>query len=132
MTIRVLIVDDEKDIPLALRDFLEDIGEMEALVAHSGEDGLRLLESEAVDVCVVDMRLPGMAGDDFILAAHGLRPDLRFLVHTGSVEYSLPRRLREIGIKGWMIVPKPVFTMRTFIDKILALMDPNHGEGGAP
>lgn len=120
--IRILIVDDEKGIPQALRDYLEDAGEYEVRVAGSGEEGLLLLPDFEPDACIVDMRLPGMDGNEFILTAHAARPDTIFIIHTGSVDYVLPERLREIGLTEEMIMHKPLLDMRIFEDILTGLL----------
>lgn len=59
--IKILIIDDEKNIRLTLRDILEDDGH-HVLEAGSGEDGVTLLKQENVDLVLLDVRLPGMDG----------------------------------------------------------------------
>ena len=59
--IKILIIDDEKNIRLTLRDILEDEGH-HVLEAGTGEDGLALLKDESVDLVLLDVRLPGMDG----------------------------------------------------------------------
>jgi len=59
--IKILIIDDEKNIRLTLRDILEDDGH-EVVEAGSGEDGLALLKQENVSLVLLDVRLPGMDG----------------------------------------------------------------------
>jgi CheY-like chemotaxis protein len=63
---RVLIVDDEEMIRDSLADYLEDDG-FQVWTASSGEEGLRVLSRERMECCVVDMRLPGMNGDEFVV-----------------------------------------------------------------
>ena len=65
--IRVLILDDEALLGLAAKDYLEDEGRFEAFVAEDAESGLDLLRRQAVDVCLVDLRLPGSSGIEFML-----------------------------------------------------------------
>lgn len=117
----ILIVDDEDIIRESLELFLEDEG-FYVLTALSGEMGLTLLERNKVDLAVVDIRLPGMSGNDFILRAHALRPSLRYIVHTGSTEYKLPGEVREIGIDDEHVFIKPVTDMSRFLSSLHSLM----------
>lgn len=116
MIMRVLIVDDEGPIPQGIMDYLEDSGGFDIRLAASGEEGLSLLEGFSPHVCIVDMRLPGMDGNEFITAAHTALPKTKFIIHTGSLEYMLPERLREIGITDKMVLKKPVMDMKIFED----------------
>ena len=95
--IRVLVLDDEKSVRSNLRAFFEDEG-FEALLCSSGEEALDLMSRFQVDVAVVDIRLPGMNGHEFMLKAHEVQPGLKFLVYTGSPDYDLPAALVESGI----------------------------------
>lgn len=65
-TVRILCVDDEKNVLRALeRVFLDD--DVEIVTAPSGEDGLQLLaEGPPVQIVVSDYRMPGLNGVDFL------------------------------------------------------------------
>lgn len=58
---RVLIVEDEKDLALIIKQGLEEEGYI-VDVAHDGEEGLYMAETYPVDVVVLDVMLPLMDG----------------------------------------------------------------------
>ena len=118
---RVLILDDEPAIPIALQDYLEDLGGYEISLANSGEEAIDKLKDFRADVCIVDMRLPQMTGNEFIIQAHELYPEASFIIHTGSLDYTVPPELREIGLSSRCIVHKPVSNMDLFHKKIQEL-----------
>ncbi|MDJ0808023.1 MAG: response regulator [Gammaproteobacteria bacterium] len=90
---RILIVDDEYLIASSLKVFLEDEG-LRADTAASGEEAVAVLANGAhYDICIMDMRLPGMDGNSAIRSIHTICPETRFIVHTGSVNYILPTDL---------------------------------------
>ena len=103
----ILIVDDEHRIREGLRDYFEDMGYL-VLTAGSGEEGLKTLDGWHADVCTVDIRLPGMNGNDFIRAAHAAWPGLKFVVYTGSVGYTLPCELVCEAVAPENVFFKPV------------------------
>ena len=87
--------------------------------AESGEQALEMVRGGGLyQVCVMDMRLPGMDGNATILALHALQPSLRFLVHTGSIHYVLPPSLREIGISSGDVFRKPLADMGLLADAV--------------
>ena len=114
---RVLLVDDEYMVRKTLQDFLEDEGFLVA-TAESGEIGIDLLRENSFDYCIVDMRLPGMDGNDFIFSAHAMSGALRFLIYTGSVDYVPPGRFQGLGISRAHIFHKPISDMRTLSDAL--------------
>ena len=63
--LRVLVVEDEPGVLTALQDFVRELG-CQPVGALTAEEALRLVESEPVDVVLLDLRLPGMSGLDFL------------------------------------------------------------------
>jgi CheY-like chemotaxis protein len=122
--IRVLVVDDEPAIRNSLVEFLEDC-QFELYTADSAERALDLIAQIPIDVAVVDIRLPKLDGDSLILQAYLLRPRMRFLIHTGSVEYTLTEELKKIGVSPDHIFRKPQMDLEVFVTAINQLMDPN-------
>ena len=62
----------------------------------------------AFDVCIMDLRLPGMDGDAAIRSLHRIHPRLKYLIHTGTAGYDLPDDLRTIGVGNGQIFRKPL------------------------
>jgi heavy metal response regulator len=58
---RILIVEDEKDLAAIIKQGLEEEGYV-VDVAHDGEEGLYMAESYPIDVMVLDVMLPQMDG----------------------------------------------------------------------
>ncbi len=105
--IRVLIVDDEIPVSQSLVGFLEDC-DLDVAAAGSGEEALELAQKEHFDVAIVDLRLPGMSGEALIIKSKTLVPKLRFLIHTGSVDYRLSEELKRIGMRPEHVFLKPM------------------------
>lgn len=103
----ILIIDDETCLLKSLVAFFEDEG-FTVRWAVSGEDGLEILKFELMDAVIVDMRLPGIDGNETVVKAHALQPSLQFLIHTGSTDYQLPPPLRELGIMPEAVFLKPL------------------------
>lgn len=58
---RVLVVDDEKNIRVSLQSILEDEG-YDVATAETGEEGLEYLLGNPTDLVLLDVKLPGMDG----------------------------------------------------------------------
>ena len=126
---RVLVVDDDPTVQMNLRAYLEDEG-FTVLSASSGEDALDLLmEKSPPDLAVLDIRLTGMSGEELVLRAREIVPKLRFLIHTGSTEYIVPRTLSELGVRAQDVLVKPVADtcrFREAINNLLIREDQDH------
>ncbi len=122
MNIQVLIIDDEIDIAQTIKDFLEDETDFKVVFSFSGEEGLKMLDKVKPDICIVDMRLPEMTGIEFILRTHKKLPETKFIVHTGSIHYSIPLELKHMGITEDFVVAKPALDLAVFHEKIKQLL----------
>lgn len=58
---KILIVEDEQDVAIYLETLFQDNG-YRALIAHDGEEGSRLAESERPDLITLDMTMPVQSG----------------------------------------------------------------------
>lgn len=113
----ILIVDDEP----ALRKVLERLltrGGYEVLSAGSGEAALELLESNEVDMVLMDLRMPGMSGFTLYHAIASRWPPLlrRVAVMTGDPE--------DESLKEWLKVNNPTVIPKPFeVADVLHLVD---------
>ena len=108
---KILVLDDEPDIRDSLAAYLEDCG-FSVLPVGSGEEALASLSE--VCVAIVDIRLRGMDGLTFIKKAHALRPDILYIIHTGSTEFQLDDELRALGMTDAQVLFKPVLDIGVF------------------
>ncbi len=119
--IRVLVLDDEMSIRESLSDFLEDFN-FQVFSAETAEAALEILKDNFVNVAIVDMRLPGIDGNSFIVQAHDLSPETRFIIHTGSVNYHMTQDVRKVGVHENFVFLKPIGNLMTFVDAINRLV----------
>lgn len=120
--IKVLVLDDEPSIRDSLCEYLRDFG-YDVRTAKSAEEAMELMELEEPDVAIVDIRLPGMDGDRMIQLCSKEMPNLQYLVHTGSVAFSVHDELEALGITDQSILRKPVLNMSKFVDSIDSLVE---------
>ena len=71
MQAKILIVDDDPDIVLALENRVTWMGH-EPLTADNGKDGLRLIQQEQPDLVLLDIQLPILSGLDLLQQLHAL------------------------------------------------------------
>jgi len=65
MTMKVLVVDDEEDYRLIIKDVLDGAG-YEVRTAEHGEDGLAVAKEFSPEVILVDWMMPRMDGETFV------------------------------------------------------------------
>jgi len=59
----VLLVDDDRDMRWAMRNILADAG-LNVAEADAGEPGLELAARRTPDAVLLDLRMPGLGGDE--------------------------------------------------------------------
>lgn len=117
---KIIIIDDEPNVRDSLSEFLEDYGFVTER-AGSGEEALEILADRSFHLAIVDLRLPKMSGESFILRAGELYPKMRFIVHTGSVAYGLTAEIAVMRVGPQDIFIKPVTDMNDFVKAIRRL-----------
>jgi response regulator RpfG family c-di-GMP phosphodiesterase len=81
----LLLVDDEVNILSALRRLFRS-QRYRVLTATSGREGLELLEREAVDMVISDMRMPNMDGAQFLSKVRERWPEAVRVLLTGYAD----------------------------------------------
>src|SRR5262245_17461670 len=101
---RVLLVDDEPQVLVALEDLLCE--RFCVLKSQSAEDALRLMQDERdIAVVVTDQRMPHMSGDELLAQIHEASPILRIMV-TGYADLgAVVRAVNEGRIFAYVTKP---------------------------
>lgn len=86
----VIIVDDDSDVRMALRELLESVG-LEAVCFSSAQELANLPLCDRPGCIVLDVRLPGISGLDFHcqLASTGMAKPVIFLTGHGDIPMSV-------------------------------------------
>ena len=104
-TVRVLIVDDDRDFAEGLADVLVPHG-YEVELALSGEEALAKFQQAEFDVAFMDVRLPGKNGVESFLEIRKAKPGARVIMMTG---YSVEQLLEQAVQNGaWAVLHKPL------------------------
>lgn len=112
-----MVVDDEETICHSIALFLEDEG-YRVLTADSMEDAMEIIKANPVSGAVVDIRLPGKDGNALMLEAVKIKPDMKFVVHTGSADYTPSEEIKAIGITHDKVLIKPVADLNLILDAL--------------
>lgn len=100
---RILLIDDDVDLALMLREYLEP-GQIELTLAHNSAKGLPLAMQDCFDLVLLDLMLPDGNGLDLLrrLRQHSRRPVIMFTAHGGETDRVLGL---ELGADDYLAKP---------------------------
>jgi len=85
------------------------------LTAAHGEEALKVLAKEQVDLMLTDIEMPIMDGCELVCEVKKLYPNTKIMVMTGLDSFEVEGRLHKVGISTYMEKP---FTMQTLAANI--------------
>ena len=116
----ILIVDDEEGIRQVLSDCLRDEGYRIA-AAGDGFEALRLLESEPVDLVILDVWLPNMGGIDVLRKIKADYPEIEVIVISGHGNINLAVQAVKTGAFDFLEKPLSLEKTITVVQNALKL-----------
>ena len=81
-SLRVLFVDDEKQLQEIMRSELPRLGH-EVTVCADGKEAFKVLEKSKFDAAVLDLRMPGITGIEVLQRLKEISPDTEAIIMTG-------------------------------------------------
>ncbi|WP_299982406.1 response regulator [Desulfobacula sp.] len=79
---KIMLVDDEERFLKTTKKLIEKKG-YEVLTAQDGEEALEKLKSQNVHVVILDVKMPGMDGNETLKAVKALYPLVEVIMLTG-------------------------------------------------
>jgi DNA-binding NtrC family response regulator len=104
MTGRVLVVDDEKALVLALKGLLTKEG-YQVETASTGEEALRRIETGNFHVVITDLSMDGASGMQVLEGARAVDPDLAVIMITAYGSEKIAVQAMKLGAVDY--IPKP-------------------------
>lgn len=86
MASKILIVDDEEGLRLLYKEELEEEG-CDVELASSGEEAMRKLENDHMDLVLLDIKMPGMSGLEVLKKIKERWKDLPVVLSTAYPHY---------------------------------------------
>jgi two-component system response regulator HydG len=117
--LNLAIVDDERAIRDVCREVAQSLG-FHAVVAESAEHAYRVLEAQAIDVVLLDLKLPGAGGLEALHQIKALRPDVEVIVITGHATVQSAVQAMKCGAYDYMTKPFSMDELRLILDRVSA------------
>ena len=116
MTQRILVIEDQEDNRIILRDLLTSAG-FEIIEAVNGQEGVTMAESEKPDLILMDIQLPVIDGYEATRRIKG-NPSLASIPIIAVTSYALggdEAKAMAAGCDGYITKP---FSPRLLLEKV--------------
>jgi DNA-binding response OmpR family regulator len=116
----ILIVEDEKNMAFALKEFFE-AHEYKAFNVFNGLDGVRALRTMSIDLIITDINMPEMNGLEFVskVRAQPNGENMPIIVVSGNTDDQTVMRGLELGANDYVTKP---FKFRELFFKVKNLL----------
>ncbi|MFC1477735.1 PAS domain S-box protein, partial [candidate division KSB1 bacterium] len=116
----ILVVDDEKQIRWMSKKMLGELG-YKTLLAEDGNDALKIFkkQKDVIDLVILDMIMPNMAGKDTNLELHKIKPDVKVILASGYSQNGLATEILDEGAIGFIQKPFRMNELSRIIRKAL-------------
>ena len=106
----LLSIDDEVEFTNLIQNYLGARG-YEVYTANDGSAGLKLAKEKKPDVCLIDLKMPGMHGDEVMKEILSMNPATKCIMITASEgEGKTRQHLLEMG--AVTCFDKPISSLR--------------------
>ena len=122
----VLIIEDEPATAAPVKEALEIEG-IQADIACSGITGLEMFREKAYDLVLLDLKLPGLSGEEVLKATRKENPYGTVIVYTNYSDFADIKKLTNIGIDGY-VNKGPEADLDELVDTIKSKLAPIDGD----
>jgi len=127
----VLIIEDDADIALSVKYYLEHEARFSVEIAADGELGLAQARRQRPDLILLDLNLPGLGGLEVCrrLKANGDTAGIGIIMLTARVEESDKIAGLELGADDYITKP---FSMKELVARVRAVLRRSESADDAP
>ncbi|MEM6533084.1 MAG: sigma-54 dependent transcriptional regulator [Myxococcota bacterium] len=122
----ILIADDETNLRKVLSAMLRKDGHI-PLAVPSGEDALRAMGENTIDVVISDLKMPGMTGLELLTEVHARDPNLPFILITAHGTVDTAVSALKSGAFDYITKPFDREEIRTAVRKAVATREATRG-----
>ena len=116
----ILVVDDEQGIRQVLSDVLHDEG-YRVTAVEDGYQALSVLDSEPVDLMILDVWLPNMGGIDVLKQSKKQHPEIEVIIISGHANINMAVQAVKIGAFDFLEKPLSLDKTITVVQNALKM-----------
>ncbi len=101
---RILLVDDESLIALALKNNLENIG-YDVATANNAEEALLMQKERSFDLLLTDYLMEGMSGVELLIQTRKQNHEIKVIVYSGFMDKGVMKEALAMGANEFLHKP---------------------------
>jgi two-component system response regulator HydG len=115
--LNLLVVDDERAVREGCREAAQLAG-FNTLVADSAEHAYKILDNHAVDIVLLDLKLPGASGLEALHEIKQRRPDAVVIIVTGYATVLSAVQAMKLGAQDYITKPFSLEELRLLLERV--------------
>jgi len=119
MPLRVLLAEDNADSREITSLILSESG-FEVVAAPTGRETLAIVEESAIDLVVLDNRLPDISGFEVSEKIHELNPDLPIVFFSASAYEVDKKKALNCGAQAYLTKPDGLLNLPETLKRVIA------------
>lgn len=119
----ILIVDDEKIERDGLSFLIDQRYKVSVYAAADGEQALKIMKEEPIDIMITDIRMPNMDGLELAGKAREMSSRLQILLYSAYSDFEYARKAIKVQVKAYILKPLKQETLYEELDGLLELKE---------
>ena len=122
---KILLIDDDEWIRDSLRIFFE-AEDCHVLALETAEEGIAAIKDQTFDLIIVDYKLPGLDGLEFLKRIHNTQPDAIKILITAYRNENVVSEAKKLKVQGFIEKPFTSDTIMASLAYTIKMRDRNH------
>jgi len=121
----IVIVDDEAETRNGIANYFpwESVGFAVVCTCSGGEDALRYLRANQVDVLVTDIQMPSMNGIEFVSKLREENDAIKIVFLSIHQNFNYARKALDLNVSGYLVKPTKYRDLMEFFTKLKKTLD---------
>lgn len=115
---KILVVDDELFVRELLFEFLTNEN-FQVILADCGEKAVEAIQSDPVEVALIDLKMPGLDGIETLKKIKGIYPNILSIIMTGYPTLESSIEALRCGAYDYVIKPFKLEELKSSVKKAL-------------
>ena len=120
----ILIVDDDPAVLEMLGKYLGKTLKYAVTTASDGRSAIDAALKEHFDLCIMDVRMPGLSGAETYTRLRGLLPEIEAIFFTADLEFENRMDFLRFSLPADRVLTKPIEDLSKITRLIIGILGP--------